>query len=410
MKSFLSLLAFLLLVWLIGMIGECQAWFASPSMSSSRTSMLTTSTSTTSLHYSNDETTDDNPKRQEEDTHVERIQISGVSVSTKGFHVLLQTSKGILPLAVTKDPLDSYQATSAESLTLLQLLSQVDMAGAVLPPELLSQMAIVKSELELKFEDAKENNNTANNNNNNHSSSSILARYMQRHILPPECPTYKDAHPWFQSRMSLPQITLDQLLLVLTETGEVKCQLTCALPKSLLWLMEEEEEEDNDDVPCPSSCSSFVVDVTPELVESFAYQYNPETSHIFTSLALALRYKAPIVLQDDSSSDSHKTYCAPELLERDFPQRTTLQNLQRQSSRISQNIETGFQVHKLMGALQIAKRLGDTAAIQKIQDKLEEYDRMDDLPVVGEDHDPKNNHLDTTNRVLEEDSDSNAFQ
>ena len=332
----------------------------------------------TSLHYSNDETDTDHAKN-----HIERIGISGVSVSTKGFHVLLQTRKGILPLAVTKDPQDSYKATSPEALTILQLLSHVDMAGAVLPPETLARMAISQSETKYYLA------------HNATRMERALAEYIQT-ILPPECTTYKDAHPWFQSRMTLPQITLDQLTLVYsTCTQTVQCRLTCALPKNILWTLPKE-----DDVPLSSS---FVVDVTPELVEPLAYQYNPQTSHIFTSLALALRYKAPIVLQVEDGNEEQEYYYPPQLLDQDFAERTSVQKLHQQTSRISQNIAKGFEVNKLMGALQIAKRLGDKAAIQKIQDKLDEYDRMDDLPVIAENE--------TSKEIMRVDNDdSNAFQ
>ena len=54
---------------------------------------------------------------------------------------------GILPLPITRDPQDAYAATSPQALTLIQLLSGVDMAGAILPPETLSKMAVLHCEL-----------------------------------------------------------------------------------------------------------------------------------------------------------------------------------------------------------------------------------------------------------------------
>ncbi|CAJ1951234.1 unnamed protein product [Cylindrotheca closterium] len=403
----------------------------------------------TCLQYSNDETTDKDASSSS--SAVERLVISGVSVSTKGFHVLFQTRKGILPLPITKDPQDSYKASSPEALTILQLLSQVDMAGAVLPPETLAQMAIVQSEQAYYNSNHDDNDDCHDDNDGNandnanvaKSNGDLLAEYVQT-ILPQDCPSqsYMDAPSWFQSRTALPQITLDQVLIQYDpKTKTCQCQLTCALPKNIMWTCgtgtasaSTTGTTDTDtnaalSLSLLSSSSSFVVSVTPKLVQSFAFHYNPETSHIFTSLALALRYKAPIVLQvleeeeeeqqgetidnnycendGENTNDTNDNsscccyYYPPELLEQDFPQRTSIQTLHQQSTRISHNIETSFKVHQLMGAFQIAKRLGDVVAMEKIQAKLDEYDNMDDLPVVGEDsndgkkNDDKNNDKNT---------------
>mmetsp|Transcript_35034 Transcript_35034/g.84820 ORF Transcript_35034/g.84820 Transcript_35034/m.84820 type:complete len:333 (+) Transcript_35034:342-1340(+) len=332
------------------------------------------------------------------------------------------------------------------------------MAGAVLPPETLAQMAIVQSE-EAYYTRTSSEQDDSSGRVVIKSNGDLLDEYMQT-ILPKECPSqsYKDAPQWFQSRTSLPQITLDQVLIQYDPaTKECQCQLTCALPRNILWNIDATtgtttttQADELAAAATHGKKSSFVVSVTPELVEPFAFNYNPETSHIFTALALALRYKAPIVLQvkqddvqdevdvDNDNIDSY--YYPPELLEQDFPQRTSVQKLHQQTSRISQNIETGFKVNQLTGALQIAKRLGDTKAIEKIQAKLAEYDNMDDLPVVGEDdnndktgsssstmkndkddneNDIKNGNDDDNNLtsmvreesgIIAEDSDSNAFQ
>ena len=69
-------------------------------------------------------------------------------------------------------------------------------------------------------------------------------------------------------------------------------------------------------------------------------------------------------------------------LEKEFPKRTTVNKLQQQSTRVAQNIERGFEIHKLQGALQIAMKLGDEKAVEKIRAKLDEYDSMDSLPTT----------------------------
>jgi hypothetical protein len=348
----------------------CQAWVMMPCRPPSARRPAAASALKSSRH---DEVS---PKETDEEDSMsfERIVISGVSVSPKGFHVLFKTRKGILPLPITRGIQDSHRATSPESLTILQLLSHVDMAGAVLPPETLAKMAIYQCETERETTTSSSVSSTSNESDNN---GNLLAKYMEK-ALPNDClsKSYKDAHPWFQSRISLPQITLDQVTLIYdTETEECQCQLECAVPKDVLQLADEKEASS-------SASASLMVSVTPDLVEPLSYQYHPETSPIFTSLALALRYKAPIVLLlvQDHDHQRGKFYFPPQRLDRDFPQRTSAQKLHQQSSRISETIERGFEINKLTGALQIAKRLGDVKAVERIQAKLDEYDSMDELP------------------------------
>lgn len=364
MKSSYNSILVLLAVTVCIASRTCQAWTMMPSRSGG---LRAVGSSATSLKSSRDTTTrTNNSMNDEEDesssSSLERVVVSGVSVSPKGFHVLLQTTKGILPLPITRDVSDSYRATSPESLTILQLLSHVDMAGAILPPESLAKMAIYQCETRSRSNDSNDK---------------LLVQYI-KDALPQDCPseTFKDAHPWFQSRIPLPQITLDQVTLTYdAETKECQCQLTCALPRDVMKLGNADSS---------SSSSSLMVSVTSELVEPFSFHYHPETSPLFLTLALALRYKAPIVLKS-ASSLGDETYYPLSRLDRDFPQRTSLKKLQDQSSRISQNIERGFEINKLTGALQIAKRLGDTQAMERIQAKLDEFgaDNMDQLPVVA---------------------------
>ena len=55
---------------------------------------------------------------------------------------------------------------------------------------------------------------------------------MIQESLPDNQESYKDSHIWFQSRMSIPQITLDQLTLIPPSEGRKKwkCRLDCAIP------------------------------------------------------------------------------------------------------------------------------------------------------------------------------------
>eukprot|EP00980_Cylindrotheca_fusiformis_P006378 scaffold1362_cov125-Cylindrotheca_fusiformis.AAC.1 len=319
-----------------------------------------------------------------ENSILERIVISGVSVSSKGFHVLFQTTRGILPLPITRDIQDSYCATSPESLTILQLLSHVDMAGAVLPPEMLAKLAIYHSE---------------KNKENEKNTSGQLAQYIQR-ALPKECSSYKDAHPWYQSRIPLPQITLDQVTLTYdAQTEECQCQLECALPKDVL----------SDD----SSSSSLSFPVTGDLVEPLSFQYHPETSPTFTSLALALRYKAPIVLHQTTTTNTGQEYGFPRSrLDREFPKRTSVKQLQQQSSQVSATLTKGFEINKLTGALAIAERLGDTDAMERIQAKLDEYENsIDQLPTTTPPSTTaSSNNNSNTDGGISDDPDQNILQ
>ena len=347
---------------------------------------------------------------------VERLRVNGVSVSPKGFHVLLESTTGgpkpettesskkeskekevqdtnkneereelqkrsstVLPLKMTNDPADTYAATSPESLTLCQLLSGVDMAGAILPPELLGR--IVACHIEDKIETLYDDDDDEN------PEPSIFVpvltpiegkiwQYLQaQQAMLREQNLFGQADPKKDTSSSstplaqMPQVTLDQLTLIPLPSDDEsssswKCKLECAL---LEWK------------------ENIVVEIKADLLASLAYNYDPESSLLFTCVALALRYKAPIVLEQskDLTSNSDTNWSSSDDLDRDFPQRTTLENLQEQSTRVTQNIEKGFEIHKLTGALQIAMRLGDTKAAEKIRAKLDEYDSMEDIPTLG---------------------------
>ncbi|KAG7354641.1 hypothetical protein IV203_003997 [Nitzschia inconspicua] len=312
---------------------------------------------------------------------LERLQVAGVSVSPKGFHVILQRptsslndknvcdpSPSYLPIKVTNDPSDAFAATSPESLTLCQLLSGVDMAGAILPPELLSKLVVYH------IEEKRQQNNEQMPLSEQEQA---IWDALQKSLSNTSQDSYKDAHVWFQNRIKLPQITLDQLTLVpsLNEKKKLqwKCRLECALPE---W---------KERLVLPN--------VQPDILSSLAFQHDPETSLLFTCIALALRYKAPIVLEqvgfESGNRDSTVTTLAERYtltlqeLNQAFPQRTTVGKLQQQSTRVAENIERGFEIHKLQGALTIAMKLGDQEAAKRIRDKLDEYDSMQDLPTTA---------------------------
>ena len=466
---------------------RAEAWMSPTASSSVSPSLgLKTTRTRTALFYSsefddsneigNSNSTDSAPMSSS--SVVERLRVKGVSVSPKGFHVLLEstTSGGhhggskhksnrvnvdadasnreqetsstkeqqhqklqkdedkdtihtssskksnskkkkssvnnsvhvnVLPLKMTNDPADAYAATSPESLTLCQLLSGVDMAGAILPPELLGR--IVRCHIEEKLDSLYDDDDDEDDEPENAVFTPVLSpieikiwEYLnnQEALLreqnlfgPPQ--TVRSSSP----QIPMPQITLDQLTLVPPPTpprsskesqqgssspsSMWQCKLECALPE---WK------------------ERIVVGVKADLLASLAYNYDPEASPLFTCIALALRYKAPIVLEQqqqqhsaaeaittpaqDNEADLQQKqeqqyyWSSRDDLDRNFPQRKTLEDLQEQSKRVTHNIETGFEIHKLTGALQIAMRLGDAKAAEKIRAKLDEYDSMEDLPTT----------------------------
>ena len=65
-----------------------------------------------------------------------------------------------------------------------------------------------------------------------------------------------------------------------------------------------------------------------------------------------------------------------------LPQRTTVAKLQHQSTRVAENIERGFEIHKLTKALEMARKFGDTAAEEKILAELQKFDSFEELPTT----------------------------
>ena len=90
-------------------------------------------------------------------TSTTRTSLDGVSLASNGFYAMLRCvspANKYLPLQVTDDPADATGvATSPESLTLIQLLSGVDMAGAILSPDILAKYIVLECERMLDDDD-----------------------------------------------------------------------------------------------------------------------------------------------------------------------------------------------------------------------------------------------------------------
>ncbi len=291
--------------------------------------------------------------------------MAGVSVSERppGFFVLLEGSRGTVPLAVTCDPQDAYATTSPESLTIIQLLSGVDMAGAILPPETLAKLVVLHCESipELFLDESKQS--VLQMVHASLKKGRAAAANDQEDNSPL---SFADAHPWLQSRTQLPQVTLDELVLSYVDNKDEsgrwssspwQCTLKCNV----------------------KSIGTISLVATPDLIQAVSYNYDPSTSGLFISIALALRYKAPIVLEH---AETIPYVASGEKLDTLFPQRTTVSRLRQSSTRVTQNIERGFEVHKLTKALEIARRLGDIQAEAKIRAELDRFDSFQELPIT----------------------------
>jgi hypothetical protein len=247
-----------------------------------------------------------------------------MSVSTNGFWVIFQcSSDDYWPMQVTESQEDTVAATSLESLTLLQLLNGVDMAGPILPPELLSQLAI---------EHAEEGQS--------------LQLLLNELKMPPDVLSYSELNEWQKSRTTLPQVTLDAIEISLKDST-VKWTLSCRSP------------------------TIGGLEFSPEDIS---------TTHLaFTCVSLALRYQAPMNMAYISREQE---FMSLEDIQHRFPLYISTTNLRKPANRVQKNLQQGFEIHKLTGALKIAMERGDTKAAFLIREKLDEYDSFEDLPTI----------------------------
>lgn len=273
-----------------------------------------------------------------------RAAIEGVSLAPQGFWAMLRVgADSYLPWQVTDDPQDAHAATSAEALTLIQLLSGVDMAGAILPPDVLARLVVLHCETVMKSRLEDEDDRAI--------AEDILGFVQES--LPNATVAYSEAHSWVQSRVKLPTVYLDE---VLVNANEYTFSLTCSV----------------------RDFGTLTFTPTNEMLQSVLYQFSDSTSLAFSSLALALRYKAPMSLVELHENDG----ISLATLEKKFPMYATVSTLQKSSNRVQENIVRGFEINKLQGALRIAMERGDHQAALRIREALDEYDSMDQLPTA----------------------------
>ena len=338
-----------------------------PLKDSTKTTTATTAATTTTQRTNNNTTTT---------TTTTRASIDGVSLASQGFWAMLRLASTsldndsiYLPLQVTDDPADAAAATSPEALTLIQLLSGVDMAGAMLPPELLARCVVLECETILKAvenEDDSMQTDTSNSKQDPLDIAQTVLRDVQT-SLPDQDVPYSQAHEWLQARATLPTVSLDEVVVV-TQDSDTSSNDTTSHPSSFVWKCQIR------------NVGSLTLQPTNEILEAVLYQFSPQISLAFVSLALALRYQAPLTVQIMNNNNSGGTTWTD--LQHRFPLLTSRQSLQATSSRVQENIVRSFEIHKLTGALQIARQRGDTVAAAKIRTALDELDRLDDLPTT----------------------------
>ena len=226
---------------------------------------------------------------------------------------------GYWPLQITTSYEDAHSATTPEALTVLQLLAGVDMAGAILPPDVLAKLVILHAE---------------------ENPQALYARQLTSLVeLPDNVASYSETNDWQRSRIRLPQVTLDELTI-----NPLRLDVTVKGMGPLSFT--------------PSSDS----------VEAVCYNFDPKSSTEFISLSLALRYRAPIIVHE---TPTNTVTCISD----HFPLYSTIEGLHRTSARVSKNLEAGLEIHRLHGALRIARQRGDAAAERKIRAKLDELEQ-----------------------------------
>jgi len=352
------------------------------------------------------------------------MSIRGVSVSPMGFLALLSTptlksrenaddasmdenkQKSVedfitLGIRISNDRNDESSSSSPEALTFIQLISGVDMAGAILPPQLLQHLASLHCASTAAGDDQEARKEIEK---------SIVA------VLP-DGTSYVDATAWHRGQMRYPNVVLNsvELRLPVFEEGErfvhrlrqwdllsspslqgselrtplpVQFSLECKVNGYPLTVPLFSEQ-----IPPSTEDASKAVtrnqprDIAPSssFLDKATYSYTP-ASAAFIALSLALRYKTPIVIQTPTLRLLQETLppCTflDAALKRSLPQWKSVASLVDQSNDVMRNVQTGFQANKWQGALRIALQKGDVEAVRKIRDKLKEFDSFDDLPVV----------------------------
>jgi hypothetical protein len=248
------------------------------------------------------------------------------------------------------------------------------LAGTVLPPEVLAQVVVVACEEEREEKDAE---TTTEIRQITQWVEHAVQEAWDRQVLnnpkqyaePEQSWRYTDQTAWIQSRVRLPEVTLDELLVIAHSSSAdqyYSFELQCTVGL-----------DDSNEI-------SVRVVLSDAVLQDICYEYRPQVSQAFTALALALRYKSPITVVV-SSSHPNTSLTRTELLAR-FPAYRESQQVLQPADRSVAVLERGLEIHQLQAAWQLARQRGDDMATTKIRLALDELDRqsLNELPVQAD--------------------------
>jgi hypothetical protein len=264
-----------------------------------------------------------------DDSPTARVYVAGVAISLNGLYAFLETSSGYFPVQVTDD---TSATNSPAALLLLQLLAGIDMATPLFPPELLSQLVVsyVMQGGSATCEVAK------------HIRMSILEQ--EQHQLQDDVDESMDDYNdnWsLTSDIQLPICSLDEV----TYDGS-----------TWKWSVRVHEAQ-----------KSLVVVVADNDDNTLEHLYAPNTAAA-VSIALALRYRAPIRMTQTLSSSLVLTTLQ---VHQQFPMFRSSSDLLGQSNNVSEMVQHAYQLTRLQAALRVAKQKGDGKAEQSIRKQIE---------------------------------------
>eukprot|EP00550_Attheya_septentrionalis_P003914 CAMPEP_0198286622 /NCGR_PEP_ID=MMETSP1449-20131203/5663_1 /TAXON_ID=420275 /ORGANISM="Attheya septentrionalis, Strain CCMP2084" /LENGTH=446 /DNA_ID=CAMNT_0043984407 /DNA_START=119 /DNA_END=1459 /DNA_ORIENTATION=+ len=375
--------------------------------------------STTGIRFmlmSNKKDEQNNDTEKNVGTKKQRVFVRGVSVTPEqGFVVVLGGGRSTMVVPVTTR--DTMQVKSPEALTILQLIGNIDMAGVLLPPQLLQSLVALYCSIHSMTHEKLIMNQSLPTNTTKNPENTVFVEDELGLSLQDEDEA-NNANDKTTLRMIMEGInefvqeTLPSSSDQKSESSGVICggeflgaqssaisshDIGCRAPHAY----DDDDDDDDDD----DSNTDIVMDCTVMVRGQFqslsipmvggwwkdlVYEFDePCTSAAYVTMALALRYHAPLWIEtqiqtqadDDPIIDMSSTDVTamndalPTLFQ-------STQQIQQESTGVKERIQTGFRVHQLQTALQMAVQQGDSQAATKIRQELDSLDSMDDLPTT----------------------------
>lgn len=304
----------------------------------------------------------------------------GASVSPRGFVALLShgPSGVVLPVPVSSSRRsDAEAATSSEALTFLQLLGGVDVgAEGVLPVGASVRLAAARCRSSSTDDDpAVEAFRSAPTRTDDWG----RVRTLWPDVRVDRVELRMDARRADDDDDDGPPATRASFTLACTVAGRHPLSVPLDGPSSY-----DDDDEVSSSLPTRDPDDDVDDDVARRALAAFR------------ALALALRYRAPVEsVVDPTTIADPSTACVldpnddddvgglPSLADA-YPVWRSADSLELQSTRVAETVRKGFEANRLEGALRVAVRVGDRAAEERIRRRIAEYDRLDDLPVLGE--------------------------